>query len=170
MPALGRVGWPPGSRRPGGLSIARGRCDTADWAVPDLPRCESPPHRHRAVTLADRAYQPAQGVRRPAGGDRTDPVVRLPERARIRENDLAPRHGAPGGGNPDLVADDAAPGDHDRMNQRIKANRGMPRGRTIIVGQGADGCGYGCRLGYPARTVAASPGHARPPSVPRETF
>lgn len=80
----------------------------------------NPPRRYRAVMLARWAHQPAQVISRPARGDRPGPVVRLPERGRVRESHLAPRHGAPGGRNPDLVTDHRLPGYRNRMSERIK--------------------------------------------------
>jgi len=163
MPALGRGGRPP-NRGPYGLVRTAGRpCGTPGWPAvtggTGFSR-KNPPRRRRVVTPAGWAHQPAQSVRRPARGDRPGPIVRLPERGRVRESGLAPRHGAPGGRNPDLVTDDTVPGDRNRMNQRIEPHRGL-RGLTITVGQDADGR----RLSSPA----SPPGHARPPGVPGET-
>jgi hypothetical protein len=155
-PALGRGGWPP-NRGPHGL------VRTAGWPAATGGTGFSsgnPPRRRRAVTPAGRACQPAQRVLRPARSDGSGPVVRLPERGRIRESRLAPRHGTPGGRNPDLVTNDTVPGDRNRMNQRIQAHRRLP-GFTITVSQDADRR----RL-----SSAASPsGYARPPGVPGET-
>jgi hypothetical protein len=113
-----------------------------------------PPHRYRAVTLAGCADQPAQGVLRPARGDRPGTVVRLPQSGRIPESGLAPCHGAPGGGNLDLVANGAVPGNRDRMNQRIEARRALRR-FTMTVSQG------GRRLSHRASPAV----RARPPCV-----
>jgi hypothetical protein len=164
MPALGRRGGPPGRRRPYGLvRAARRPRGTAGWSeVTDGTGfwTENPPHRYRVGTLAGRAHQPAQSVPRPARSDRPGPVVRLPERGRIRESGLAPRHGAPGGRNPDPVTNDTVPGDRNRMKQRIESHRRL-QGFTITVSPDADAR----RLSYPASPA----GHARPPGVPRET-
>jgi hypothetical protein len=163
MPALSHDRWPPGRCLYGLVRTARRPCGTAGW-------CEvtggtgfwrqNPPRRYRLVTLAGRAHQPAQRVPRPARSDRPGPVVRLPERGRIGERGRAPRHGAPGGRNPDLVTNDTVPGDHHRMNQRIEAHHRL-RGLAITVSQGADGR----RVGHPASPA----GHARPPCMPGET-
>jgi hypothetical protein len=163
MPTLGRGGWPP-NRGPYELVRTAGRpCGTAGWPVVTDGTgfsSENPPRRYRVVTLAGWAHQPAQSVLRPARSDRPSPIVRLPERGRVRESGLAPRHAAPGGRNQDLVTNDTVPGDRNRMNQRIEAHRRL-RGFTITVSQDADGR----RLSSPA----SPPGHARPPGVPGET-
>jgi hypothetical protein len=162
-PALGRGRRPP-DRGPDGLARPAGQpCGTAARPVvtggPGFSR-GNPPRRRRVLPLAGWARQPAQSVRRPARGDRPGPVVRLPERGRIRESGLAPRHGAPGRGNPDLVTNDTVPGDRNRVNQRIEPHRRL-RGFAITVSRDADGR----RL----RSAASPPGHARPPGVPGET-
>ena len=161
-PALGCGGWPP-DRGPYGLVRPAGRpYGTAAWAVVTGGTGFSignPPRRCGVVTLAGRAHQPAQCVRRPARGDRPGPVVRLPERGRIRESGLAPRHGAPGRGNPDLVTNDTVPGDRDRVNQRIEAHR-RQRGFAITVSRDAGGRGLS--------SAASPPGHAGPLGVPGE--
>jgi hypothetical protein len=161
-PALGRRRWPP-NRRPYGLVRPAGRpCGTAGWPAVTGGTGFSggnPPRRYRMVTLAGRARQPAQRVLRPARGDRPGPVVRLPERGRIGESGLAPRHGAAGRGNPDLVTDDTAPGDRHRVNQRIEPHPRLP-GLMITVSQDADGRWLSCPAG--------PPGRARPPAVPGE--
>jgi len=135
-PALARDGWP-ANRRPYGSVRTPGQlCGTRGWPAVTGGTgfsSENPPRRYRMVTLAGWARQPAQSVLRPARGDCPGPVVRLPERRWIRERGLAARHGAPGRRNPDLVTDDTAPGDRNRMNQRIEPHRG-PRGLTITVG------------------------------------
>jgi hypothetical protein len=112
------------------------------------------------MLLAGRADQRAHSVLSPARNDRASPVVRLPERGRIHESGLAPGHGAAGGGNPDLVADDTVPGDRHRVNQRIEPHLRLP-GVMITVSQDLDGR----RLSYPA----SLPDRARPPGVPGET-
>jgi hypothetical protein len=111
--------------------------------------------------LASWAYQPAQGVLRPARSDGPGPVVGLAERGRIRESGLAPRHGAPGGRNADLITYDTVRGNRDWMNQRIKA-RGKLRGLTVTVSQRVDS--------RKLRHLAGLSGHARPPAVPGESF
>jgi hypothetical protein len=178
MPGLARGGWPPGhrwtdrlagtARRPGGID---GWPAVTDGAALLIDRTGfltdgtgivrvNPPRRYRAVTLARCAHESAQIVLRPASGDRPGSVVRLPERGRVRESGLAPCHGTPGGRNPDLVADDTVPGNHNRMNQRIEARR-IPRGFAVTVSQGADG---------PSLSHPASPaGLARLHGVPGET-
>jgi hypothetical protein len=153
MPALGRGGWPP-NRRPYGLVRTPGRpYGTAGWPVDTDGTGFSrgnPPRRRRVVTPAGWAHQPAQSVLRPARSDRPSPIVRLPERGRVRESGPAPRHGAPGGRNPDLVTNDTVPGDRNRMNQRIEPHRRL-RGFTITVSQDAGGR----RLSHPASPRAA---------------
>ena len=165
MPVLGRGRWPRSrrwtcrlvhcARRPGGA---------AGWPVltgsTGLAR-GNPPHRCRAVALASWAYQPAQGVLRPARIDSPGPVVGLAERDRIRESGLTPRHGAPGGSNTDLIAYDAVPGNRNWMNQRIKAC-GKLRGLTVTRSQRADNR----RLSH----LAGLSGHARPPGMPGENL
>jgi hypothetical protein len=155
-PALGHGRWPP-NRGPYGLDRTAGRpAATGGTGFSS----GNPPRRHRALMLAGRAHQPAQSVLRPARGDRPGPVVRLPERGRVREDGLAPRQGAPGGRNPDLVTKDTVPGDRNRINQRIEPHRRLP-GVPITVSKDADGR----RLS----SAASPPGHARPPGVPGET-
>jgi hypothetical protein len=112
------------------------------------------------MLLADRAGQGAHSVLGPARNDRAGPVVGLPERGRIRERRPAPRHVAPGGRDPDLVTDDAVPGDRHRMSQRIEAHK-RPQGFTVTVGPQVGGPGPGDPAG-PA-------GRARPPGVPGKT-
>ena len=162
-PALGRGRRPPDRGRYGLVRAAGRPCGAAGWPVltegTGFPG-GNPPRRYRVVTPAGRAHQPAQSVRRPARGGRPSPVVRLPERGRIHESGPAPGHGAAGGGNPDLVADDTVPGDRHRVNQRIEPHPRL-RGVMITVSQDPDGR----RLSYPA----SLPGHARPPGVPGET-
>jgi hypothetical protein len=163
MQAPVRGGWPPSRGPYGSAGTARRPCGTAGWpVVAGGTRFwrGNPPRRDQVVTLAGWAHQPAQSVLRPARGDRPSPIVRLPQRGRIRERGLAPRHGAPGGRNPDLVTNDTVPGDRDRINQRIEPHRRL-RGVTITVSQDADRR----RLSYPA----SPPGHARSPGVPGET-
>jgi hypothetical protein len=162
-PALGRAQRPP-DRGPYGLARPAGRpCGTVAGPVvtggTGFPG-GNPPRRCRVVTLAGWARQPAQSVRRPACGDRPGPVVRLPERGRIREGGLAPRHGAPGRGDPDLVTNDTTPGDRHRVNQRIEPNRRLP-GFAVTVSRAA----AGRRLS----SAASPPDHARLPGVPGET-
>ena len=163
IPALDRGGWPP-NRGPYGLDRTAGRpCGTVVRPAATGGTGFSsgnPPRRYRALTLAGWAHQPAHSVLRPARSDRPGPVVRLPERGWVRESGLAPRHGAPGGRNPDLVTNDTVPGDRHRINQRIESHRRLP-GVTITVSQDADGR----RLS----SAASPPGHARPPGVPGET-
>jgi hypothetical protein len=161
-PALCRGRRPPDRGRYGLVRAAGRPCGAAGWPVVTeggFPR-GNPPRRYRVVTLAGRAHQPAQSVRRPARGGRPSPVVRLPERGRIHESGLAPGHGAAGGGNPDLVADDTVPGDRHRVNQRIEPHLRLPV-VMITVSQDPDGR----RLSYPA----SLPDRARPPGVPGET-
>ena len=163
MPAPVRGGWPPHRGPSGSAGTARRRCGTAGGpVVADGTRfwTGNPPRRDRVVALAGWAHQPAQGVLHPTRGDRPSPIVRLPERGRIRERGLAPRHGAPGARNPDLVTDDTVPGDRNRMTQRIEARRTL-RAVTITVREDADRR----RLRYPA----SPPGHARSPGVPGGT-
>ena len=133
----------------------------APWS-PTVPGSGEGTHHTGAgvVTLAAWAHQPAQSVLRPACGDRPSPIVRLPERRPIRERGLAPRHATPGSRNPDLVANNAEPGDRDRMNQRIEPRRRL-RGVTITGSRDTDGR----RLSHPA----GPPGHTRPPGVPGKT-
>ena len=162
IPALDRGGWPP-NRGPYGLDRTAGRpCGTVVRPAATGGTGFSsgnPPRWYRALTLAGWAHQPAHSVLRPARSDRPGPVVRLPERGWVRESGLAPRHGAPGGRNPDLVTNDTVPGDRHRINQRIESHRRLP-GVTITVSQDADGR----RLS----SAASPPGHARPPGVPGE--
>jgi hypothetical protein len=162
-PALGRGRWHP-NRGPYELVRPAGRpCGTAGRPVVTGGTgfsSRNPPRRCRMVTLAGWARQPAQSVRRPARGNRPGPVVRLPERGRIRESGLAPRHGAPGRRNPDLVTNDTTPGDRNRVNQRIERHRRL-RGFAITVSRDAEGR----RLS----SAASPPGHARPPGVPGKT-
>jgi hypothetical protein len=162
-PALGRGRWHP-NRGPYGLVRPAGRpCGTAGRPVVTGGTgfsSRNPPRRCRMVTLAGWARQPAQSVRRPARGNRPGPVVRLPERGRIRESGLAPRHGAPGRRNQDLVTNDTTPGDRNLVNQRIERHRRL-RGFAITVSRDAEGR----RLS----SAASPPGHARPPGVPGKT-
>jgi hypothetical protein len=161
--ALGRGRRPP-DRGPYGLVRPAGRpCGTAGRPVVTGGTgfsSRNPPRRCRMVTLAGWARQPAQSVRRPARGNRPGPVVRLPERGRIRESGPAPRHGTPGRRNPDLVTNDTTPGDRNRVNQRIERHRRL-RGFAITVSRDTEG-----RRLSPA---ASPPGHARPPGVPGKT-
>lgn len=76
--------------------------------------------------LAGRAHQPGHSVLSPARTDRSGPVVRLPERGRIREPRPAPGHVAPGGRDPELVTNDAVLGDCNRPSQRIEADNRLP--------------------------------------------
>jgi hypothetical protein len=71
--------------------------------------------------LAGGAGQPAERVRRPARTGRPGPVVGLAERGRVSERCPAVWHVAPGGGQADLITEDTALGDRDRMDQRIEA-------------------------------------------------
>jgi hypothetical protein len=126
MPAQARRGWPPERRRRYGL--VRPACRPYGTAgrlmITGGTRFsrECPSRRCRAsALLAGRAHQPGQSVLSPARSDRSRPVVRLPERGRIREPRPAPGHVAPGGREPDLVTNDAVLSDRNRMNQRIEA-------------------------------------------------
>jgi hypothetical protein len=74
-----------------------------------------------ADRLAGGAGQPAERVYRPARPGRPGPVVGLAERGRVSERCPAAWHVAPGGGQADLITEDAALGDRDREDQRIEA-------------------------------------------------
>src|SRR5215469_15912694 len=93
------------------------------------------------MPLAGWANQPAPGVLTPAGRGGAGSVVSLPERGRMREAHPAPRHVAPGGGNPELVADHGLLGDVDGVDQRVEAHwrPRRPRGWPVALRPGADG-------------------------------
>jgi hypothetical protein len=159
MPALARGGWPRGRC----WALAHAAC--RPWGAGGWPVVTdgtafltdgtgilrvNPPRRYRAVTLARWAHQPAQIVPRPARGDRPGPVVRLPERGRVRESGLALRHGAPGVRNPDLVADDTLPGNRNRMSQRVEARRAL-HGVAVTVSHPASPAGLARPLDVPGK-------------------
>jgi hypothetical protein len=147
MPALARDGrWLAGGRRP------RRAAGTAAWPCAAVgqsviingggaPR-QHPPRRRGVMLSAGQANQPAQSVHAPARAHRPSPVVRLPERGRVREGRTAPRHVTTDDRSPDLVPDDAVSGDRNRMGQRIKAHR-RPRGQMVaarLLAGGAELC------------------------------
>jgi hypothetical protein len=115
--------------------------------------------------LAGRAHQPVQSVPRPPGDGCPGPVVSLPERGRIRECHPASWHIAPGGRDPDLITNDTALGDRNRVDQRVEACRNQrvearrrPCDFTVVVKPGADGT----RLTHPGGPA----GRAGSPRVP----
>lgn len=71
--------------------------------------------------LTSWAHHLADGVLRPARGERTGPVVGLAKGNWIREDRLAPWYVAPRGRQAELISDDAALGDRDRAGERVKA-------------------------------------------------
>ena len=128
MPARVRRGRPPERRRRHGLvrPACRPYITAGCLVITGGVRFsrEYPSRQCRAgALLAGRAHQPGQSVLSPASSDRSGPVVRLPERGRIREPRPAAGHVAPGGRDPDLVTNDAVLNDRNRMNQRIEADK-----------------------------------------------
>ena len=158
MPALARDGrWLAGGRR-AALAAGRPRAAVGQSVIVNGARArrQHPPRRRGVVLPAGQANQPAQSVHAPARAHRPSPVVRLPERGRIREGRTAPGHVTPDDRSPDLVPDDGVPGDRNRMDQRIKAHR-KPRGQKVAARLLADGAEL-CSWAGPA-------GSARPSGV-----
>jgi len=146
MPTLARAGrWLADGRRPRRAARAAARpCAAVGHSMiisGALVVRQHPPRRRGVVLSAGQANQPAQSVHAPARAHRPSPVVRLPERGRIREGRTAPRHVTPDDRSPDLVPDDGVPGDRNRMDQRIKAHR-RPRGQPVarLLVDGAELC------------------------------
>src|SRR5262245_4256822 len=138
MPAMARdERWQADGRQPRLVARAAFRpCAAVGYSVisngPGFS-WKHPPWRRGGVALpAGWANQPAQSILTPARKDRSGPVVRLPECDRIGESRRTPRHVTPGDGGPDLVPDDAVPGNRNRMDQRIEAPR-RPRGQAVAA-------------------------------------
>ena len=166
MPALARGGrrQAGGRRRRRAAQAAARPCAAVGHSViidGAGARRQHPPRRRGVALSAGEANQPAQSVHAPARAHRPSPVVRLPERGRIRKGRTAPRHVTPDDGSPDLVPDDGVPGDRNRMDQRVKAHR-RPRAQTVaarLLADGAELCSWAGPAGS-ARPSGVSGGNA----------
>jgi len=115
---------PPGHRQPHGFAPATAAIKRGgNWrgvtvVIGPVARHRLRP-RHIITLLAGRAYQLADRVSAPACHQCPGPVVRLPERRRIREPRGAARHVTPGSRYPDLITDDTVFGNGNGVSQRV---------------------------------------------------